>query len=395
MTNQAYIIDALRTPIGSLNGTLSDVSAVELGITVVKALLNRHPEISPDTVNEVIFGQVLTAGLGQNPTRQVAVKSGIPVEIPAYTVNIVCGSGMKAIELGWQSIITNRAEIVIAGGMENMSQAPYLLKNMRKGSRMGDVLAIDSMIYDGLLDIFNLYHMGITAENIAEKYNISREEQDKFAYESQLKYAKAFEEGKFKDEIVPVTIETKKGTFIVDKDEHPRPDTNLEKLSKLKPAFKPDGTVTAGNASGINDGASAVIIVSEKILSKVKPAFTPIRIVDIQSAGCDPAYMGLGPIFATKKLLDKNNLTVNDIDLWELNEAFASQSIQCIREIGIPPELVNVNGGAIALGHPIGCSGNRITVTLIHELLRRKNKKGIATMCIGGGMGIGGLFEVS
>ncbi len=390
----AYIIDALRTPIGTLNGAFVDVSAVELGTIVVKALLNRHPEISTDSINEVIFGQVLTAGLGQNPSRQVSVRSGIPIETPAYTVNMVCGSGMKAIELVWQSITTNRADIVIAGGMENMSQAPYLLKSMRKGSRMGDVPAIDSMIFDGLFDIFNLYHMGITAENVAEKYNISREDQDKFAYESQTKYAKAFESGKFKEEIVPVTVESKKGTIVIDKDEHPRPDTNLEKLSKLKPAFKPNGTVTAGNASGINDGASAVIIVSEKLLPKIKPAFTPTRIVDIQSAGCDPAYMGLGPIFATKKLLEKNNLKIEEIDLWELNEAFASQSIQCIREIGIPPELVNVNGGAIALGHPIGCSGNRITVTLIHELQRRQVKRGIATMCIGGGMGIAGLFEV-
>lgn len=390
----AYIIDALRTPIGTLNGAFADVSAVELGTIVVKALLNRHPEISTDSINEVIFGQVLTAGLGQNPSRQVSVRSGIPIETPAYTINMVCGSGMKAIELAWQSITTNKADIVIAGGMENMSQAPYLLKSMRKGSRMGDVPAIDSMIFDGLFDIFNLYHMGITAENVAEKYNISREEQDKFAYESQMKYAKAFESGKFKEEIVPVTVESKKGTIVIDKDEHPRPDTNLEKLSKLKPAFKPNGTVTAGNASGINDGASAVIIVSEKLLPKIKPAFTPIRIVDIQSAGCDPAYMGLGPIFATKKLLKKNNLKIEEIDLWELNEAFASQSIQCIREIGIPQELVNVNGGAIALGHPIGCSGNRITVTLIHELQRRRAKRGIATMCIGGGMGIAGLFEV-
>ncbi|MCX8065012.1 MAG: acetyl-CoA C-acetyltransferase [Candidatus Hydrogenedentes bacterium] len=393
--NQAYIIDALRTPIGSLNGYFLDLSAVELGANVVKSLLNRHPEISPNLIDEVIFGQVLTAGLGQNPTRQVSVKSGIPVETPAYTVNMVCGSGMKAIELGWLSIITGRANIVIAGGMENMSQAPYLLKSMRRGSRMGDVPAIDSMIYDGLLDIFNLYHMGITAENVAERYNISREEQDLFAYESQMKYAKAFEEGKFKEEIIPVTIETKKGPLTIEKDEHPKTDTNLEKLSKLKPAFKPNGTVTAGNASGINDGASAVLIVSEKSLNHVKPAFTPIRILDIESAGCDPAFMGLGPIVATKKLLDINKLNVNHIDLWELNEAFAAQSIPCIKEIGIDPQLVNVNGGAIALGHPIGCSGNRITVTLIHELLRRKAKKGIATLCIGGGMGIAGLFEVS
>lgn len=392
---QAYIIDALRTPIGSLNGAFTDVSAVELGITVVKSLLQRHPEISPDLIDEVIFGQVLTAGLGQNPSRQVSVKSGIPVKTPAYTVNMVCGSGMKAIELGWQSIVTGKSNIVIAGGMENMSQAPYLLKSMRKGTRMGDVTAIDSMIYDGLLDIFNLYHMGITAENVAEKFNISREEQDKFAYESQMKYAKAFEAGKFKEEIVPVTVETKKGPITIEKDEHPKTDTNLEKLSKLKPAFKPDGTVTAGNASGINDGASAVIIVSEKTLSQVTPSFTPIRILDIESAGCDPAYMGLGPIYATKKLLEINKLSVDNIDLWELNEAFAAQSIPCIREIGMDPHLVNVNGGAIALGHPIGCSGNRITVTLIYELLRRKAKKGIATMCIGGGMGIAGLFEVT
>ncbi len=389
-----FIIDALRTPIGSLNGVLSDVSAVQLGTQLVKELLRRHPEISPEQIDEVVFGEVLTAGLGQNPSRQVAIHSGLSQSTPAYTVNMVCGSGMKAIELAWQEIRTERASIVIAGGMENMSQAPYLLKSMRKGSRMGDTSAIDSMIYDGLWDIFNQYHMGITAENVAEKFGITREAQDQFAYESQMKYARAFEKGLFKEEILPIQIDTKKGPITIDRDEHPRSDTTLDKLSKLKPAFKHDGTVTAGNASGINDGASVLIIVSEDILSKTNPAFNPVRIVDIQSMGCDPAYMGLGPIFATRKLLEKNGLGVNDIDLWELNEAFSAQSIPCIQQIGMNPEIVNVNGGAIAIGHPIGCSGARITTTLIYEMQRRKSKKGIATMCIGGGMGIGGLFEL-
>lgn len=390
-----FIIDALRTPVGSLNGIFAEVSAVQLGTFVVKELLRRHPEISTEQIDEVVFGEVLTAGLGQNPSRQVSIYSGIPQSTPAYTINMVCGSGMKSIELAWQSICTERANIVIAGGMENMSQAPYLLKTLRRGSRMGDTSAIDSMIYDGLWDIFNQYHMGITAENIAEKFGVSRESQDQFAYESQMKCKNAFEKGVFQQEIVPISLETKKGTVILDKDEHPRPDTTLEKLSKLKPAFKPNGTVTAGNASGINDGASALILVSEDVLTKIKPAFNPLHIIDIQSMGCEPAYMGLGPIFATQKLLDKNKLTVNDIDLWEINEAFSAQSIPCIQQLGMPADIVNVNGGAIALGHPIGCSGARITTTLIYEMQRRKSKKGIATMCIGGGMGISGLFELA
>jgi len=389
-----FIIDALRTPVGSLNGILAEVSAVQLGTIVVKELLRRHPEISTEQIDEVIFGEVLTAGLGQNPSRQVSIYSEISQSTPAYTVNMVCGSGMKAIELAWQSIRTERANIVIAGGMENMSQAPYLLKTLRRGSRMGDTTAIDSMIYDGLWDIFNQYHMGITAENIAEKFGVSREAQDQFAYESQMKCAHAFEKGLFQQEIVPINLETKKGTVVLDKDEHPRPDTTLEKLSKLKPAFKPNGTVTAGNASGINDGAAALILVSEDILSKINPAFNPVRIIDIQSMGCAPSYMGLGPIFATRKLLDKNKLTINDIDLWEINEAFSAQSIPCIQQLGMQTDIVNVNGGAIALGHPIGCSGARITTTLIYEMQRRKSRKGIATMCIGGGMGISGLFEL-
>lgn len=389
-----FIIDALRTPIGSFNGIFAEISAVQLGIYLVKELFKRHPELSPEQIDEVIFGEVLTAGVGQNPSRQVAIHSGILQSTPAYTVNMVCGSGMKAIELAWQDIRTARADIIIAGGMENMSQAPYLLKTLRRGSRMGDTTAIDSMIYDGLWDIFNQYHMGITAENVAEKFGVSRETQDQFAYESQMKYARAFEKGLFQQEIVPIQIDTKKGPIILDKDEHPRPDTTLEKLSKLKPAFKPNGTVTAGNASGINDGASALILVSEDVLHKFKPAFNPVRIIDIQSVGCDPAYMGLGPLYATQKLLDKNRLSVKNIDLWEINEAFAAQSIPCIQQLGIQSDIVNVNGGAIALGHPIGCSGARITTTLIYEMQRRKSKKGVATMCIGGGMGISGLFEV-
>lgn len=392
--NKTFIIDAVRTPIGSFNGVFSEVSAVELGTHCVKALLTRHPEITPDQIDEVIVGEVLTAGLGQNPARQIAIRSGLPHTTPAYTINKVCGSGLKAIELGWMEIALGRANIIIAGGTENMTQAPYLLKAMRKGARMGDTQAIDSMIYDGLWDIFNQYHMGITAENVAEKFNITREEQDLFAYESQMKYKSAFEKGLFKDEIVPVPVETKKGSMVVDKDEHPRTETTLEKMSQLKPAFKPNGTVTAGNASGINDGSAMVLLVSESMLNRIQPRFKPVEIVDIQSAGCDPAFMGLGPIFATRKLLEKNNLSVSQIQLWELNEAFASQSIACIREIGMPKEIVNVNSGAIALGHPIGCSGARITVTLLYEMQRRNLDLGIATLCIGGGMGIAGLFNV-
>ncbi len=391
---EVFIIDALRTPIGSMNGVFSEIPAVQLANQLVKELFRRHPEISPEQIEEIIFGEVLTAGLGQNPSRQVAIHSGIPQSTPAYTVNMVCGSGMKAIELAWQEIRTGRAEVIIAGGMENMSQAPYLLKTLRRGSRMGDTTVIDSMIYDGLWDIFNQYHMGITAENVAERFGVSREAQDQFAYESQIKYASALEKGLLQQEILPIQLETKKGPVVIDKDEHPRPDTTLEKLSKLKPAFKPNGTVTAGNASGINDGASALILISENVLSKIKPAFNPVRVVDIQSMGCDPAYMGLGPIFATRKLLEKNKLTVDTIDLWELNEAFSAQSIPCIQQIGMSPEIVNVNGGAIAIGHPIGCSGARITTTLIYEMQRRKSKTGIATMCVGGGMGISGLFKI-
>ncbi|MCA1901207.1 MAG: acetyl-CoA C-acetyltransferase [Candidatus Hydrogenedens sp.] len=393
--SNVFIIDAVRTPVGSLNGVFAEYSAVELATNLVKELLKRHPEIEPEQIDEVVLGEVLTAGLGQNPSRQVAIRSGIPQTIPAYTVNMVCGSGMKSIELAWQRIKMGNAKIIFAGGMENMSQAPYLLKNLRRGARMGDTVAVDSMIFDGLWDIFNQYHMGITAENVAERFEVSREAQDQFAYESQMKCAKAYEKSLFKSEIVPITIETKKGPLVIDKDEHPRPDTNLEKLSKLKPAFKPNGTVTAGNASGINDGSAILILVAEDILPKVKPMFNPVRVVDIQAMGCDPAFMGLGPIFATKKLLEKNQLKVDDIDLWELNEAFSAQSIPCIQQIGMNPEIVNVNGGAIALGHPIGCSGARITTTLIYEMQRRKSKKGIATMCIGGGMGISGLFEAS
>ncbi len=389
-----FIIDAIRTPIGSLNGIFAEISAVQLGTHLVKELFNRHSELSPEQIEEVIFGEVLTAGLGQNPSRQVSIHSGIPYSTPAYTVNMVCGSGMKAIELAWQEIRTGRADIIIAGGMENMSQAPYLLKTLRRGSRMGDTTAIDSMIYDGLWDIFNQYHMGMTAENVAEKFGVSREAQDQFAYDSQMKYARAFEKGLFHQEIIPIQIETKKGLLVLDKDEHPRTDTTLEKLSKLKPAFKPNGTVTAGNASGINDGASALILVSEDVLPKLKPAFNPVRIIDIQSKGCDPAYMGLGPVFASQKLLDINKLSVENIDLWEINEAFSAQSIPCIQQLNIQSDIINVNGGAIALGHPIGCSGARITTTLIYEMQRRKSKRGIATMCIGGGMGISGLFEL-
>lgn len=386
------ILGAVRTPIGSMGGVFANTSAVQLGITATKETLSRTGA-KPEQIEEAIFGNVLTAGQGQNPARQVAIGVGLPESVPAFTVNKVCGSGLKAIELGWQSILLERANVVLAGGFENMSLAPYLLPAMRAGARLGDAQAVDGMIRDGLWDIFNNYHMGITAENVAERYGITREDQDRFALESQQKYAAAFEAGKFKDEIVPVVIKQKKGDTIIDKDEHPRPDTSLEKIAKLPPAFKKDGTVTAANASGINDGASSVLLVAEDAVPANFNLDRMVYLRDVRSYGCDPKTMGLGPIGAVRKLLEKNGLTVADVDLWELNEAFAAQAIAVLRELGIDPAKVNLNGGAIALGHPIGCTGARVTTTLIHEMKRRGARLGIAAMCIGGGMGIGCLIE--
>lgn len=383
---EVYILGPCRTAIGSFGGSLKDVSAVKLGEIVIKEALGRA-KIDAQYVDEVIMGNVLQCGQGQNPARQSAIRAGIPIEVPAITINKVCGSGLKAISLAAQAIKLNDAECIVAGGMENMSQTPYILKNYRWGGRMGNGEIIDEMILGGLWDIFNDYHMGITAENVAEKYGITREEQDEFAYNSHQKALKAREEGRFKDEIVPVIIPQRKGELVIfNTDEHIRPDTSLEKLAKLKPAFKDNGTVTAGNASGINDSAAAVIVVSKDFLLKHRlKAYA--KIVSYASRGVDPSVMGLGPIPSVKDALFRAGLKIEDIGLIEVNEAFAAQTIAVAKELKLNMDIVNVNGGAIALGHPIGASGARILVTLIHELYKRKEKFGLATLCIGGGMG--------
>lgn len=383
---KVVIASAVRTAIGSFGGSLAGVSAVDLGAIVIKEALNRA-KVKPDMVDEVFMGCVLQAALGQNVARQASIRAGIPVGVPTMTINKVCGSGLRSVSLAFQSILTGDNEIVVAGGTENMSQAPYYLPKARWGLRMGNGELVDGMIYDGLWDIFNGYHMGITAENLAEKYGITREEQDEFAAASQQKAEKAIKEGKFKDEIIPVEIPQRKGDPVIfDTDEFPRPGTTVEKLAKLKPAFKKDGTVTAGNASGINDGAAALVIMSEEKAKElgVEPLAT---IVAWASGGVDPSIMGIGPVPATKKVMEKAGLTVNDMDLIEANEAFAAQSIAVARELKFDMEKVNVNGGAIALGHPIGASGARILVTLLHEMKKRNSKYGLATLCIGGGMG--------
>lgn len=386
------ILGAARTPIGSMSGAFAGTSAVELGITAAQSALERSGA-SVDQIDEAIFGNVLQAGLGQNPARQIAMGTGVPKGVPSFTVNKVCGSGMKALELAWQNIQLDRSGIVLAGGTENMSQAPYLLPSMRSGARLGDAAAVDSMVHDGLTDVFNQYHMGVTAENVAEQFKISREEQDAFALASQTKCREAMNAGRFHQEIAPVTVKQRRGETIVDTDEYPKPDSSAEALAGLRTAFKKDGTVTAGNASGINDGAAAALVAAADGLPENIAKEHAVYLRDIRSSGCDPATMGLGPIGAVQKLMDKNGLKIGDIDLWELNEAFAAQSIAVVRELGIAPELVNVNGGAIALGHPIGCSGARIVATLIYEMKRRNARYGVAAMCIGGGQGIGCLIE--
>jgi len=384
---EVVIASAVRTPIGAFGGMFKDISAVQLGTIVAKEAMKRA-KIEPHMVDEVIFGNVLQAGLGQNVARQIAVHAGIPIEVTSYTINKVCGSGLKAVALAAQAIMVGDAEIVLAGGTENMSQAPYLLKAARWGHRMGHGHVVDYMIHDGLWDIFNDYHMGITAENIVEKFGFTREEQDWLAYESQRKAEEAIKSGRFKDEIVPVEIPQKKGDpIIADTDEHPRFGTTMEALAKLKPAFKKDGTVTAGNASGINDGAAAVVVMSREKAEEL--GITPLAtIVSYASAGVDPSVMGTGPIPATQKALAKADLTVEDLDLVEANEAFAAQALSVIRGLNIDVSKVNVNGGAIALGHPIGASGARILVTLLHEMAKRDVQHGLATLCIGGGQGI-------
>lgn len=384
--SEVYILGACRTAIGSFGGSLKNVPAVKLGELVIGESL-RRAGISPEQVDEVIMGNVLQAGLGQNPARQAAVGAGIPVEVPAMTINKVCGSGLKAVNLAAQAIKTGDAECIIAGGMENMSQVPYLLKTNRWGAKMGNGEIIDAMIHDGLWDIFNGYHMGITAENLAEKYEISKAEQDEFAYASQAKAGRVVQSGIFKDEIVPVLVPQGKGEPLsFDTDEYVRRDASLDKIAKLKPAFKKDGTVSAGNASGINDGAAAVIIVSGNFIRKhgLKPT---AKILSYGSKGVSPEIMGIGPVPSVKDALSKAGITIEEIGRVEANEAFAVQSIAVAKELGFMADKVNVNGGAIALGHPIGASGTRILVTLLHELTRSGEKYGLATLCIGGGMG--------
>lgn len=383
---EVVIVAAGRTAIGAFGGAIANVPASELGAAVIRGLLKRA-NLKPENIDEVIMGHVLTAGAGQNPARQAAVAAGLPVEIPAMVINKVCGSGLKAVQLAAQAILCGDADIIVAGGQESMDMAPHVLNGSRTGKRMGDWRLADSMIKDGLCDYFNECHMGNTAENVAEKYNISREEQDEFAFNSQQKAKAAMESGKFKDEIIPITVpQRKKEPIIFDLDEHPKPETTLERLAKLKPAFKEDGSVTAGNASGINNGAAGFILADSEKAKQLglKPM---ARIVAYASGGVDPKIMGTGPIQATKKCLQKAGWNVEDLNLIEANEAFAAQAIAVNRELGWELNKVNVNGGAIALGHPIGASGARILVTLLFEMIRRDAKKGLATLCIGGGMG--------
>ena len=381
-----YICSAARTAIGTYGGTLRDVHSSVLGATAAKAAIERAG-IDAAAINEVLFGQVLQGGVGQNVARQVALGAGLPLETPAMTLNKVCGSSMRAISLGAQMIRSGENQVMLVGGCESMSGAPYISTNMRWGARMNDVKLVDMMVYDGVFDVFNKYHMGITAENVAEKYGITREMQDEVALASQQKAAKAIAEGKFKDEIVPIEVKKKKETVVFDTDEHPKPNTTMEVLAKLRPAFKKDGgTVTAGNASGINDAGAAMIIASEDFVKAngLKPL---AKVRSFGSVGCDPSIMGIGPIESTRQALERAGLTVADLDLIESNEAFAAQAAAVNRELGFDMDKVNVNGGAIALGHPIGAAGCRITTTLLHEMLKRGAKFGLSTMCIGGGMG--------
>ncbi|MBY4678283.1 acetyl-CoA C-acetyltransferase [Marinobacterium arenosum] len=380
------IVAAGRTAIGAFNGSLSSIQASDLGATVIKSLLEKV-SLDPAQVDEVILGQVLTAGTGQNPARQAMIHAGIPQEVPAMTINKVCGSGLKALQLATQAIRCGDADVVVAGGQENMSLSPHVLPNSRNGARMGDWKMVDTMIKDGLWDAFNDYHMGITTENIVDKYGFSREEQDAFAAASQNKAEAAVTSGRFQDEIIPVSIPQRKGDPIVfDTDEQPRFGVTAEALGKLRPAFKKDGTVTAGNASTLNDGAAAVILCSAEKAAEL--GLTPLaRIKGYASAGVDPAIMGTGPICATTKALQKAGWSIDELELVEANEAFAAQAMSVNKELGWNTDIVNVNGGAIALGHPIGASGCRVLVTLIHEMIKRDAKKGLATLCIGGGMG--------
>ena len=385
-----YITSASRTAVGSLNKSLKNIPGHELGSVVINEAI-KVSKIGKEEVDEVIFGQVLTGGTGQNPARQASILSGIPKEKPAYIVNQVCGSGIRSIASGFQSIKSDDSKIVIAGGQESMSLAPHSI-HLRDGKKLGDTELTDTMIKDGLWDAFHGYHMGITAENVAEKFQVTREEQDKFALKSQEKAIKAQKENKFKDEIVNFKIKSRKAEIDFIKDEHPRESINLDALKRLKPVFKKNGTVTAGNASGINDGAAAVTLMSDTEAEK-RGLSKLVSIKSWASCGVDPALMGTGPIPSSLKALDLAGWSVKDVDLFEINEAFAAQSLAVLKTLSIPEEKVNVNGGAIAIGHPIGASGTRILVTLIHEMIKRDVKKGLATLCIGGGMGIAMCIE--
>jgi acetyl-CoA C-acetyltransferase len=382
----AVIVSAVRTPVGTFGGYFKDVSATELGVHAVKAALERAG-VSGDEIDEVVLGCVLQAGLGQNPARQASIGAGIPKEVPATTINMLCGSGLKSVAIASQMIRAGDVDVVVAGGMENMSRAPYLMPAGRFGARMGDARLIDSMIHDGLWDAFNDIHMGVTAENLAEQYGIGRDEQDEFAARSQQKAEAAVEGGVFRDEIVPIEVPAKGGPKLVENDEHPRAGTTAETLAKLRAAFRKDGgTVTAGNASGVNDGAAAIVVMSEaKAKERGLESFGTVE--SYASVGVEPKIMGIGPVPAVRKALSRAGLDLKDIDLVELNEAFAAQSLAVLRELEIEPERINVHGGAIALGHPIGASGGRILVTLLHEMRRRNAGRGLATLCVGGGQG--------
>jgi len=390
MIKKVYVTDASRTAVASLGKSLKDVSAVDLGSCVISSTIKRS-KIKSSDVDEVIMGQVLTGGTGQNPARQASIKAGLPIEKPAYIVNQVCGSGLRSIASAFQSIAAGQSKIIVAGGQENMSLAPHAI-HLRTGKKLGDTELIDTMIKDGLWDAFHGYHMGVTAENVAEKFQITRDQQDKFALKSQEKAIIAQKQNKFKEEIINLKIKSKKAEIDFDKDEHPRDGIDLDALSRLKPVFKKDGTVTAGNASGINDGAAAITLMSDSEVEK-KDIKKLVSIKSWASCGVDPALMGTGPIPSTKKALNIAGWDIKDVDLFEINEAFAAQSLAVLKTLSIPEEKVNVNGGAIALGHPIGASGTRILVTLIHEMIKRDVKKGLATLCIGGGMGIAMCVE--
>lgn len=391
MARKVVLVGGCRTAIGIMGGELSSVSASKLGTIVIKEALKRA-NIKPEQVDEVYMGCVIQAAQGQNPARQAAVNAGIPVEVPATTINVLCGSGLHCVNLAAKLISMGDADIIVAGGMENMSLAPYALEKGRYGYRMGNATLVDTLLRDALTDAFGGYHMGITSENICDQWGLTREQLDEFAAQSQQKCEKACAEGKFKEEIVPVEIKTKKGTVIVDTDEGPRAGITAEGLSKLKPAFKEGGKVTAGNSSGINDGAAAIIVMSEEKAKElgIKPMATWIA---GELAGVEPSIMGIGPVAATRKVLKKTGMEVSDFDLIEANEAFAAQSVAVAHDLGFNKDILNVNGGAVALGHPVGCSGCRILVTLLYEMARRDAKKGLATLCVGGGMGCAAVVE--